>query len=535
MGGSSKRQTAVGRSLSHLVSIWPALPFMGFGFCAAWFELANGTAWLSPVESSGKALINLVVVSDVAMGALLLLVRLAKGEVKASLGRLIGGKGAPAAGAGLAATGSLALILIGPAYLQGALGSAAHPVFQAASCLIGAGFGVLYLRLGMLYSRLPLRRAILYLCYSHLLSAFVYLAAQASPYWAPPTGGPSVPVIVLFVALPLLVGATLALDPAGNPWYDNPKRPACGEGPAEERPAVEGGRGGEVDATRQLRRSALCFAAVLLLFSLVQSAVCSSITYSVAPSITLGSSNLVALLHIPVLLVLAMCASTLEARRLNFSRLCVALVVALELLIVVSLVVTIADGAWVASVRSIAFAFELLMWCLFIAAANRKQDLGLDAIALNLGIYQLGAGIGTGLGAGWLGLADPHALLIACAAALLPTFLLLSERNVDGLYWDEAGAVPSMEAALGEQLPRAPFRAKGSFTVRLNEFAARHGLSARETETLRYLVAGRGDAQIADLLGISYNTARTHVRNVYVKLGIHDRQTLIDVVDEQLR
>ena len=48
-------------------------------------------------------------------------------------------------------------------------------------------------------------------------------------------------------------------------------------------------------------------------------------------------------------------------------------------------------------------------------------------------------------------------------------------------------------------------------------------------------MAGRGDSQIAEAMGISYNTARTHVRNVYNKLDVHDRQTLIDVVDVRLR
>ena len=36
-------------------------------------------------------------------------------------------------------------------------------------------------------------------------------------------------------------------------------------------------------------------------------------------------------------------------------------------------------------------------------------------------------------------------------------------------------------------------------------------------------------------MGISYNTARTHVRNVYNKLDVHDRQALIDTVDALLK
>ena len=88
---------------------------------------------------------------------------------------------------------------------------------------------------------------------------------------------------------------------------------------------------------------------------------------------------------------------------------------------------------------------------------------------------------------------------------------------------------------MGDQLETESGRPKGEFLQRLDAFAAEYGLSAREAETLRYLVAGRGDSQIAEAMGISYNTARTHVRNVYNKLDVHDRQTLVDVVDVRLR
>ena len=56
---------------------------------------------------------------------------------------------------------------------------------------------------------------------------------------------------------------------------------------------------------------------------------------------------------------------------------------------------------------------------------------------------------------------------------------------------------------------------------KLDEYATLHHLTARETETLRYLAAGRGDNQIAESMGVSYNTARTHVRNVFSKCGVH--------------
>lgn len=51
--------------------------------------------------------------------------------------------------------------------------------------------------------------------------------------------------------------------------------------------------------------------------------------------------------------------------------------------------------------------------------------------------------------------------------------------------------------------------------------AARHGLSRREVEVLRALVAGKGYKEIAYDLHISVDTVRSHIRKVYGKLQVH--------------
>ena len=50
---------------------------------------------------------------------------------------------------------------------------------------------------------------------------------------------------------------------------------------------------------------------------------------------------------------------------------------------------------------------------------------------------------------------------------------------------------------------------------------ARYGLSERETEVLRALVAGKGYKEIGFDLHISVDTVRSHIRNVYRKLQVH--------------
>ncbi len=55
-------------------------------------------------------------------------------------------------------------------------------------------------------------------------------------------------------------------------------------------------------------------------------------------------------------------------------------------------------------------------------------------------------------------------------------------------------------------------------------------LTAREIEVLCLIAEGRSARFIADDLVISYNTARSHMRNVYEKLGIHSKQDIISLV-----
>ncbi len=58
-----------------------------------------------------------------------------------------------------------------------------------------------------------------------------------------------------------------------------------------------------------------------------------------------------------------------------------------------------------------------------------------------------------------------------------------------------------------------------------------HGLSDREIEVLMLMGKGLNTRSISEVLSISYNTARTHVRNIYGKLGVHSRVELQQLID----
>lgn len=58
------------------------------------------------------------------------------------------------------------------------------------------------------------------------------------------------------------------------------------------------------------------------------------------------------------------------------------------------------------------------------------------------------------------------------------------------------------------------------------------GLSQREAEVLEMFAQGRSANWIADQLTVSKNTVRSHLRSIYVKLGVHTRQELLDFLRE---
>ena len=65
--------------------------------------------------------------------------------------------------------------------------------------------------------------------------------------------------------------------------------------------------------------------------------------------------------------------------------------------------------------------------------------------------------------------------------------------------------------------------------------AADRDLSERERDVFELLLKGYTKNRAAEELCISYNTVRSHVRNIYVKCDAHSQQDLIDGLEAYLR
>lgn len=146
------------------------------------------------------------------------------------------------------------------------------------------------------------------------------------------------------------------------------------------------------------------------------------------------------------------------------------------------------------------------------------------------------AAITLGLVGGWTlssYLSHFHAgyALNGCAAAALLSVVVASTivytakevfaaRNVSG------------DQAKRELLEDSLANAEAVFENDLARFADEHKLSSRETEIVRHLLRGRQANYIAEQLFIAPGTVKTHVHNIYNKVGVRKRMELLDSFDD---
>ncbi len=104
-------------------------------------------------------------------------------------------------------------------------------------------------------------------------------------------------------------------------------------------------------------------------------------------------------------------------------------------------------------------------------------------------------------------------LLLASTCLIFIAGVFLSTGGFSSRPWGFSSLVP-MESAEMRRMRRC------------GQLAAEHKLTTRELEILQLLASGSTRESIAEALVISPATAKTHVRNIYAKLGVHSRHDL---------
>jgi DNA-binding CsgD family transcriptional regulator len=142
---------------------------------------------------------------------------------------------------------------------------------------------------------------------------------------------------------------------------------------------------------------------------------------------------------------------------------------------------------------------------------------GLTIVAARCGTLAgtLGFDIASGFTAWSEGL--PQQLLLICAiVAILAGTLLFCEADLLKLYRPRVSAAQQSAPAY----------------ERCRQVSEACGLTTRELEVLVLLATGRTVPFISQELTIAKGTTKNHVSNIYRKLGVGDRQGLLDVIEQ---
>ncbi len=169
--------------------------------------------------------------------------------------------------------------------------------------------------------------------------------------------------------------------------------------------------------------------------------------------------------------------------------------------------------------------FEIVSIRTSIAIATTRQASFIQLVCTSQAVLYVGLLLGhaIGLGATNAGVMNYSmlstvALALVVALAVLITFAPVAPLRL-------APEPPEKKPA--EEKHHEPGRWKQT----CHAVAKASGLSARETEVFMLLAKGRGVEHIQNKLFISGHTVKTHIYNIYKKMGISSREELLDAVE----
>lgn len=534
--------------IQRLLKTCPILPFLGLGLWIAHVSFTNGgTVWISDTEINGSNIAALYTYQTICSGLVFLGLAFCPPRVR----KLMMTKSF-VLGAGIVSMlGCALVIIIGPYYLTPYLDDSVIVfLFILGGCLSGLGLGVICLKCGTLYGALTPRTAMVYTSLSYVFSSALFFFELGAPDWAPVAGGPSLVGILAFTLMPV-VGAVLVTLPDHR---------QLGYGKDE---IVHGDEGlftrGESLENRRWKMSdfPLSFWKLLVmvfLFAFITYAVREVVVQSSPVEDTLGRTRAVITATLLGSLAFAIFAAT-SKDGLKFGQFFFIIIVGSVFLVAILPLLGVSQAILSQIAALASFIFEMLFWCILAFIVYQRKLPAALVFGLGFGSYLLGCGLGWTLGSGLLTFATsamgsiiPYmgmALLVLASASVL-----FSRREFD-LLFASSDDMPSLDELMKKELAFArdiydsdtspdldvgesgetSIVRKGAFNTATEAIAQEFNLSPRELDILRSLARGYDANTTAEKLNISWNTVRTHIRNVYNKLGVHSHQELIVLVD----
>lgn len=538
---------------------WPALKLVGFGFYYAWIWVSyNSNVLVFPSAASDLPpdTISLTyLVSTLALGVAFVLLSLVRPLTR----RLVGSNLlliAVAVVVGAATVGT---------YASSSLGADANLYLIVSAALTGAGTSVIVLRFGVVYSKAPAREAAMYTAASFVFAAMIYFMAVGLPD----------PVGMVFTALlPVLAVVSTLTNPE---WSDE-------------------GEGGRPEGPVPLRRFFVRLLVAVAVFSVVVG-VSRGFSVPHSSISSLNADGALIIFSTAVVAGVLFVVVGLLRRQFDVSRLYYPIIIAVAAgILVTPLLGGTGFGSQFITVAYNCFVLVIWCLLAYVAYSSRLSPIlvfglgrGASALGTTFG-WLAGLEIVRSQGDGSLSLEVISVVMVF--ALLVVSMLVLNDRLIgDALRpeerirgdaaevpaqgagsageaafadrrgaedrrsaadgegaWDggtgrsgasemgEVGEMGGAGASLADGSPggaAAGERRSGPYRMRCDAVAEHYGLSPRERDVFDLLVRGRSIDYIAQNLTISFNTAKSHIRHIYVKADVHSRQELIDLIDRE--
>ncbi|MBQ9069546.1 MAG: helix-turn-helix transcriptional regulator [Eggerthellaceae bacterium] len=504
--------------IKRMVTVWPSLPFAALGFILAWNMLAfTGAVWVSSPDVDSIYRKQQYILSNSAFGLTLLAFALFSKRfapfLEKSRSAVLGGA--------VSLVGSAAIILVGPYFFSVELASVVGPIgvqilYYTGCVLAGAGNALVVEKCAELYGSVLPRNTIVHAAQATITAIALYFIATGFPDWRYSGSGPLVIGVGAFLTLPLLGGVLASLA------KHSPEARFQAHGHSEQ-----------PDIPRPFWRMVIVLA--LLSFASAMVAGYADATVPLADSSRYASLGI--LLQIPVSLLFVAFAAAYHPERHNFGRIFTAILVILAFAIALAATTGRYIPAFYQILPFASHVFAFTVRCVLFFLIFQRQASSPVIFGYGYGLYTLADSVGWFVGS-ILFPELPITVTIGVSVALAflslaSAFLLFSSKDFDDLFESQEQGRETLSSLMERRLDSGVTTDthRGKFRVAIDIVADEYGLSRREKDVLRHLAMGHDATRIAEELGVSWNTVRTHTRNLYGKLDVHSKQELAALVD----
>lgn len=171
--------------------------------------------------------------------------------------------------------------------------------------------------------------------------------------------------------------------------------------------------------------------------------------------------------------------------------------------------------------------FDILVWTLIAFYGSTTRTPSLRIIAVAMGAEQAGILGGQLIGIALGGAANAANNVVLMVLSYLLLIAVMGLARLCTVLWrrqrvDEANAM---------QVDDADGEGDAAGDAHLDRFADSYGLTNRERDIFALFAEGRSAPYIAEMLVLSENTVKTHLRHIYTKCNLHNRQELLDAIE----